>query len=140
MLETDRDLYLSFAKFMQMDFHFMTDLIDARRQASPDLARALKGAPTEAVRILLDHRPGQAPLNAMAGLDLQLSGHTHGGQMPIMSQLVTAANNGFLRGLYAVRDMSLYVNSGAGLWNGFPVRLGVPGEISRIVLRAALPA
>ena len=104
----------------------------------PDLGRALKGAPDKAVRILLDHRPGQAPINALAGLDLQLSGHTHGGQMPIMSQLVTAANNGFLRGLYDVRGMSLYVNSGAGLWNGFPVRLGVPGEISRLVLRPAI--
>ena len=104
----------------------------------PDLAAALKGSPEKAVRILLDHRPGQAPLNAEAGIDLQLSGHTHGGQMPIMSQLVAAANGGFLRGLYNVRSMPLYVNSGAGLWNGFPVRLGVPGEIARIVLQRSV--
>jgi len=103
----------------------------------PDLAGALAGAPEDATRILLDHRPGNAPENAKMGVDLQLSGHTHGGQIVGMDQLVARFNRGFLYGWYQVDTMRLYVSSGAGLWNGFPVRLGVPSEIVRFVLRAA---
>jgi predicted MPP superfamily phosphohydrolase len=103
----------------------------------PDLAEALAGAPEDAVRILLDHRPGNAPENAKAGVDLQLSGHTHGGHILGMTHLVAKFNQGFVYGWYQVDAMRMYVSSGAGLWNGFPVRLGVPSEIARIVLRCA---
>jgi predicted MPP superfamily phosphohydrolase len=101
----------------------------------PDLAAALDGAPRGALRILLDHRPGGAPRNAGAGIDLQLSGHTHGGHALGMDRIVARFNGGFVRGWYAVAGMALYVSSGAGLWNGFPVRLGVPSEIVRMTLR-----
>ncbi|MCL2122985.1 MAG: metallophosphoesterase [Desulfovibrionaceae bacterium] len=104
----------------------------------PDIGQALSGAPEDAVRILLDHRPGNAPENAKTGVDLQLSGHTHGGQILGMNQLVARFNQGFLYGWYQVDKMLLYVSSGAGLWNGFPVRLGVPSEIVRFVLRSAV--
>ncbi|MDR2696749.1 MAG: metallophosphoesterase, partial [Deltaproteobacteria bacterium] len=103
----------------------------------PDIAGALAGAPEGAVRILLDHRPGNAPENARMGVDLQLSGHTHGGQILGMHQLVARFNQGFVYGWYQVDTMRMYVSSGAGLWNGFPVRLGVPSEIVRCVLRSA---
>ena len=116
----------------------ITDIVAERFSLpGPDLAKALAGAPEDAVRILLDHRPGNAPENAKAGVDLQLSGHTHGGHILGMTQLVARFNQGFLYGWYQVDAMRMYVSSGAGLWNGFPVRLGVPSEIARIVLRSA---
>lgn len=103
----------------------------------PDNTLALSGAPDGAFRIMLDHRPGAAKSHARAGVDLQLSGHTHGGQILGMDQMVARFNQGYLRGWYDVGPMKLYVNTGAGLWNGFPVRLGVPSEIARITLRSA---
>ncbi|MDR2050425.1 MAG: metallophosphoesterase [Deltaproteobacteria bacterium] len=103
----------------------------------PDLASALAGAPEEAVRILLDHRPARAEENALAGVDLQLSGHTHGGQILGLAGMVARFNRGYVRGWYKVRDMRLYVSSGAGLWSGFPLRLGVPSEICGLTLRRA---
>jgi predicted MPP superfamily phosphohydrolase len=116
----------------------LTDMVAERFSLpGPDLDQALAGAPAGAVRILLDHRPGNAPENAKAGVDLQLSGHTHGGQILGMNQVVARFNQGFLYGWYQVDKMRLYVSSGAGLWNGFPVRLGVPSEIVRCVLRGA---
>ncbi|MDL2271892.1 metallophosphoesterase [Desulfovibrio sp. OttesenSCG-928-I05] len=101
----------------------------------PDAVAAFHGAPVDAFRIMLDHRPGGAAKNAAAGAQLQLSGHTHGGHILGMDQLVARANNGFVRGWYVVNGMRLYVSSGAGLWNGFPARLGVPSELPLVVLR-----
>jgi hypothetical protein len=49
---------------------------------------------------------------------------------------VAPANNGFVRGLYQVGPMQLFVSSGAGLWAGFAVRLGVPSSIDLLVLRS----
>jgi predicted MPP superfamily phosphohydrolase len=109
---------------------------------TPDLNKALAGTPEDAVRILLDHRPSNARQNSAIALnmrrpvDLQLSGHTHGGQIAGMSHIVKKMNQGFVYGWYKVNDMPLYVSSGAGLWGGFPIRLGVPSEIARIVLRS----
>ena len=116
----------------------VTDIVAERFfLPGPDVSQALAGAPEDAVRILLDHRPGNAPENAGMGVDLQLSGHTHGGQILGMNRLVARFNRGYLYGWYRVDTMRLYVSSGAGLWNGFPVRLGVPSEIVRFVLRSA---
>ena len=103
----------------------------------PDRAAALSGVPRDAFRIMLDHRPTNALLNAEAGVDLQLSGHTHGGHALGMDRLVGRFNGGFVRGWYTVDGMALYVSSGAGLWNGFPIRLGVPSEIAHMTLRRA---
>ncbi|MGB6240918.1 MAG: metallophosphoesterase [Castellaniella sp.] len=102
----------------------------------PDLHAALQGIPAGVRVILLDHRPGAAPTNAQAGVVLQLSGHTHGGQILGPHLLTRWANNGFVSGLYRVGDMTLYVSNGTGLWNGLAIRLGRPSEITQIVLRA----
>ena len=75
--------------------------------------------------------------NAAAGAHLQLSGHTHGGQILGLTKLVAAYNDGYLYGWYQLAGMKLYVSSGAGLWSGFPVRLGVPSEIVALTLRSA---
>ncbi len=114
----------------------VTDPVAARfNLPGPDIKAALRGAPDSAVRILLEHRPGDAARNPEAGVDLQLSGHTHGGQVLGMTELVAAFNNGFVHGWYQLGNMPMYVNAGAGLWNGFPIRLGVPPEIAVITLR-----
>lgn len=103
----------------------------------PDIGLALKDAPSGAFTVLLDHRPVNAAANARAGVNLQLSGHTHGGQILGMRELVRAYNQGYLYGWYQVAAMRMYVSSGAGLWNGFPVRLGVPSEIVYLTLGGA---
>ena len=102
----------------------------------PDLQAALKGIPPGLTTILLEHRPGDAPQNAQAGVALQLSGHTHGGQIRGPDLLVRRANNGFLSGLYQVGAVTLYVSNGTGLWNGLAIRLGRPSEITQIVLHS----
>ncbi len=105
-------------------------------EAMPDLEAALRGAPRQAVRILLAHRPDAAE-KAATKVDLQLSGHTHGGQIRGFDLLVKRLNKGFVRGWYQVGHMALYVAPGVGLWNGFPARLGVSAEITRIILRSS---
>lgn len=101
----------------------------------PDIGKALAGAPEGSVRILASHQPRLAPEAAEHGVDLQVSGHTHGGMITGVDRLVARFNEGFVSGLYTVGNMKLYVSNGAGIWNGFPVRIGVPSEIVLIRLR-----
>jgi predicted MPP superfamily phosphohydrolase len=103
----------------------------------PDLQAALRGAPAGAPTILLSHRPAGAQAHAQANVDVQLSGHTHGGMVRGLDQIVRVANGGYVSGRYDVEGMQLYVSNGTGLWNGFPVRLGVPPEITELVLTRA---
>ncbi len=99
----------------------------------PDSKMALEGAP-DSVRILLKHRPAGASGNAR--VDLQLSGHTHGGHLFFLKWLIASFNGGLLEGLFDIDGMKLYVSPGTGLWPGFSMRLGVSSEITRIVLRS----
>lgn len=103
----------------------------------PNLAKALDNAPNEAPIILMDHRPKNTRTNIQAGVDLQLSGHTHGGMMIGFQEIVRAFNQGFVSGLYKVGDGWLYQGNGTGLWNGFPIRIGVPSEITLLILKKA---
>lgn len=103
----------------------------------PNIGAALAGAPDGALIVLLSHRPAGARKNAEAGVDVQLSGHTHGGMIRGFDRLVANANEGFVSGIYRVGAMSLYMSNGTGLWNGFPIRLGVPSEITEFVLHRA---
>ncbi len=86
--------------------------------------------------LLLAHRPALFS-NLQGRIRLQLSGHTHGGSLLGVDWLVARFNDGYVRGLYGDADSRLVVSSGCGLWNGFPFRLGVPGEILLLVLRPA---
>lgn len=63
------------------------------------------------------------------------SGITGGGMIYGLADVVARANGGYVSGLYAVEGLSLYVSNGTGLWNGFPMRLGKPAEITVITLR-----
>lgn len=114
-----------------------TDMIAPRfGEVPPNVKQALQGAPAKLPVILLAHRPAGALGHAAAGVDLQLSGHTHGGQAWGMHWLVQHLNDGYVSGSYRVDDMHLYVSNGAGLWPGFPIRLGQRSEITEIVMRA----
>ena len=110
---------------------------------APDLDKALADIKIDNVPvILMDHRPGNARHNAKFGVALQVSGHTHGGQMPILSQIIKNFNNGYVRGWYDVEaeadkhSMKLYVSPGTSQWGGFPVRVLDPSEISLFTLKA----
>ena len=97
--------------------------------------KALEGAPEGAFVILMDHRPANARANAEAGADLQLSGHTHGGDGLGLARAIAEYNGGFVNGWYGVDGMKLFVSPGTGIWNGFLTRLGVPSELTVLTLR-----
>lgn len=101
----------------------------------PALLAGLPGRADNACRLVMAHRPDTAMLHAQAGADMQLSGHTHGGQCLGMDRIVAHYNQGLVRGWYRVAGMPLYVSNGAGLWSGYPLRLGVPAEIELITLQ-----
>jgi len=98
-----------------------------------DPAGALHGAPAGAgARILLAHQPSSAAAAARAGFDLQISGHTHGGQFWPWNHFVRFFQP-FTAGLHRLKDLWVYVSRGTGYW-GPPNRFGVPSEITRIRL------
>ena len=98
-----------------------------------DVRAALKGAPTCDIKMLLAHQPKSADAAEPHGFDLQLSGHTHGGQLFPWTLVVPLVHR-FSRGLYALGSGWIYVNPGTGYW-GPPMRVGVPSEITLLTLR-----
>jgi len=103
-----------------------------RDSHKPDPQRALAGAP-DAVKVLLSHRPQTAQIASSLGVDLQLSGHTHGGQF-FPFNLIIKKFQPIVAGLHRIGRTWLYVNRGTGYW-GPPSRLGVRGEITVIELK-----
>jgi predicted MPP superfamily phosphohydrolase len=103
-----------------------------------DPDRALAGAPRDAVKVLLSHRPQTAKAADRLGVDLQLSGHTHGGQF-FPFNLFIKWFQPVVAGLHRIGRTWLYVSRGTGYW-GPPSRLGVHGEITLIELRKAASA
>lgn len=105
----------------------------------PDVHKALAGAAQELPVVLVAHQPKLAAAAAEVA-DVQLSGHTHGGQLPGIAQLTAMFNNGWCSGLYRVsKRLQLYVSNGTSLWSGMPLRLGVPAEITLITLCPPAP-
>ena len=100
-----------------------------------DLPRALAGRDSERPAVLLAHDPNTFKRAAESGVDLQLSGHTHGGQIWPFGYLVKLAVP-CLAGLLSRGKSQLYVSSGTGFW-GPPMRLGTAAEITELELRAA---
>ncbi len=94
---------------------------------------ALAGAPADAaVRLLLAHQPRSALAAAPAGFDLQLSGHTHGGQFLPWNFFVWMQQP-FTAGLHRLDELWVYTSRGTGYW-GPPKRLGAPSEITHLRL------
>ena len=107
---------------------------DKSHQSDP--AAAVRGAPMHAsLRMLLAHQPRSAHAASEAGFDLQLSGHTHGGQFWPWNHFVQFQQP-FTAGLNKLKDLWVYTNSGTGYW-GPPKRFGVPSEITHLRLVSA---
>jgi predicted MPP superfamily phosphohydrolase len=105
-------------------------------QQRSDPAAALLGAPTDAgAKILLAHQPRSAAAADTAGFDLQLSGHTHGGQFWPWN-LFVCFQQPFTAGLHRLNHLWIYISRGTGYW-GPPNRFGAPSEITLLRLVAA---
>ena len=110
----------------------VNDIAGASEGDPPDFDRALAGLDASRPTVLLAHQPVQVTEAAARGVALQLSGHTHGGQMWPFHYVVGAVQPA-LAGLSTMADTQLYVTRGAGYW-GPPVRIGAPPDISVISL------
>ncbi|MDP3796252.1 MAG: metallophosphoesterase [Polaromonas sp.] len=106
---------------------------DPAHRSDPEAA--LRGAPPAAVRVLLAHQPRSAEAAAKAGFDLQLSGHTHGGQFYPWN-LFVRFQQPFTAGLHRLHNLWVYTSRGTGYW-GPPKRFGAPSEITWLRLVAA---
>jgi hypothetical protein len=97
-----------------------------------DLPRALEGRDPTRELVLLAHQPASIHEAARHGVGLQLSGHTHGGQIwPV--RLLLHFTQPFIDGLHRVQDTWIYVSRGTGYW-GPTLRLGARPEITEITL------
>ncbi|MDJ0851821.1 MAG: metallophosphoesterase [Myxococcota bacterium] len=105
------------------------------RDGREDLGRALDGRDPERPAVLLAHDPSTFKRASRLGIDLQLSGHTHGGQIWPFRWFVRLAVP-FVAGRYERSGAELYVSRGTGFW-GPPMRLFAPAEITELTLRAA---
>jgi predicted MPP superfamily phosphohydrolase len=111
------------------------DLTAHRRSGlSSDLITRALARPTTGATILLSHTPWSADRAAKAGAGLMLCGHTHGGQIWPFGYIVRRIYP-LLAGRYDVDGMTVIVSRGAGTW-GPRMRLGEPGEIVRVTLKA----
>ncbi len=100
----------------------------------PDYPGTLAGRDTTVPVVLLAHQPVQVHEAARYGVDLQLSGHTHGGQM-VPFNFVVRAVQPVVSGYAVVDGVQLFVTNGVGFW-GPPVRVGAPADVTLVRLRA----
>jgi len=100
----------------------------------PDLPRALSGRQASRPVVLLAHQPIAVHEAANHSVDLQISGHTHGGQIWPWG-LFVRLQQPFIAGLHRLNQTALYVSCGTGYW-GPPMRLGAPAEITELTLKA----
>ena len=116
-----------------LDLAGVNDLAGGSYGHGPDFGKALGDRDSSRPVVLLAHQPVQAEQAAGFGVDLQLSGHTHGGQM-VPFNLIVALEQPLISGLGTVSGVPVYVTNGAGFW-GPPVRVGAPPQVSVVELR-----
>lgn len=98
----------------------------------PDMERALRGRPANSAVVMLAHQPRHVHEAEKLGVDLQISGHTHGGQIwPF--HLIVKMVQPFVAGLGRKGNTQIYVSHGTGYW-GPPLRLGTQAEITLLTL------
>lgn len=113
---------------------YSAHLFDPSHRSDP--VAAMAGAPAHSVvHVLLAHQPRSAEAAERAGFQLQLSGHTHGGQF-FPWNLFVPLQQPFTAGLHRVKGLWVYTSRGTGYW-GPPKRFGAPSEITRLTLVAA---
>jgi predicted MPP superfamily phosphohydrolase len=110
---------------------FSANHFDEAHRSDPH--KAMANAPDHAVfKLLLAHQPRSAQAAADAGFDLQLSGHTHGGQFWPWNHFVPLQQP-FTAGLHKLQELWVYTSRGTGYW-GPPKRFGAPSEITHLRL------
>jgi predicted MPP superfamily phosphohydrolase len=117
-----------------LDLAGVNDPTGASYDDGPDFARAVGDRDPGRPVVLLSHQPVQVKQARRHGVDLQLSGHTHGGQMCPFNLLVPLQQP-VVAGRSRFGDTELYVTRGAGFW-GPPVRVGADPEVTLVELRA----
>jgi predicted MPP superfamily phosphohydrolase len=108
--------------------------VDDLWTGEPDIAAALDGRDGDEIAILLSHNPDFAPAAAEQGVDLMLSGHTHGGQIRLFGRTLfsnSSYGDTYLAGWSRLHDTDVYVSRGIGSVE-IALRLGAPAEISLI--------
>ncbi|MFS8200822.1 metallophosphoesterase [Streptomyces sp. CWNU-52B] len=114
------------------DLAGVNDVAGEDEGQGPDFAKALGDRDRNRTAVLLAHQPVQIHDAVDHGVDLQLSGHTHGGQLWPGNFIADLANP-TLAGLERYGDTQLYVSRGAGAW-GPPTRVGAPSDITVVEL------
>ncbi|MER5885522.1 metallophosphoesterase [Streptomyces sp. NPDC001941] len=114
------------------DLAGVDDVAGESEGRGPDFGRALGDRDRTRTAVLLAHQPVVIHDAVRHGVDLQLSGHTHGGQL-FPGNLIADLANPTLAGLERYGDTQLYVSRGAGAW-GPPVRVGAPSDITVVQL------
>ena len=117
-----------------LDLAGVNDLGGTQYGDPPDFAKALGDRDTTRPVVLMAHQPVAARQAAPFGVDLQVSGHTHGGQMAPFNLLVKLQQP-VVSGYGNVDGVPVFVTNGAGTW-GPPVRVGAPPQVTVIELRA----
>jgi len=109
--------------------------IDNLGRGTADVPAALEGRRQGEPAVLISHEPDAFDEAAAAGVDVTLSGHTHGGQIVVFGRtLVHHTQFGWWRGRYERDGAVLYVGRGVG-YSMLPIRIGAPAEIPLITLR-----
>jgi hypothetical protein len=116
----------------QLDLVGVDDYGQREQPRGWDLEAAVAGRDPERPAVLLAHQPRAVEDGLAKGIGLQLSGHTHGGQMFPITGLVSALWT-YSAGLYRVGEGHVYVHRGTGFW-GPPMRIGSSPEIAAITL------
>ncbi|MGA4948655.1 metallophosphoesterase [Streptomyces lydicamycinicus] len=114
------------------DLAGINDVAGQTEHAGPDYDQALGDRDPARAVVLMAHQPVTIHDTVRYGVDLQLSGHTHGGQMWPFTYIADATNP-TIAGLERYGDTQLYVSRGAGTW-GPPVRLGAPPDVTVVEL------
>ena len=109
---------------------YSAGLTISEHESNPEAS--IGNAPSHDVKILLAHQPKSIFQTAGMNFDLQLSGHTHGGQF-FPGQILMGLTQPFVAGLHKFQDTWIYVNRGTGYW-GPPIRMGAFPEITLLNL------
>jgi uncharacterized protein len=118
-----------------LDLAGVNDATGESYHDGPDYDAALRDRDPAKAVVLMAHQPVQAHEAAKRGVDLQLSGHTHGGQLWPFHYIVRATGQPVVSGMGDVDGMPVYVTNGAGFW-GPPVRVGASPDITLVQLRS----
>jgi hypothetical protein len=118
-----------------LDLAGVNDLGGAQYGDGPDFAKALGGRDPSRPVVLMAHQPVVARKAAPFGVDLQVSGHTHGGQMAPFNLLVKLQQP-VVSGFGRVDGVPVFVTNGAGFW-GPPLRVGAPPQVTVMDLRSS---